>query len=190
MSKNRIKILTRRVFNDRKKASSGLFGKEILDIEKWPQKWQDKVRNARMIAGYMPLSDELSLDAFWRSIPAGKCFPRVEGEEIVFYEAFGEGSFESGSFSILEPKKGMSRVEIAKIDVVLVPATAYDRDGTRLGRGKGFYDRCFSEGRNGKKPLLIGVVPSENLLSRLPRDPWDLRVSAIVTEQEFLEVSL
>ena len=190
MSKNRIKILTRRVFNDRKKAAAALPEKEILDIEKWPQKWQDKVRNASLIAGYMPLSDELSLDAFWKSISARKCFPRVEGEEIVFYEAFGEEAFESGSFSILEPKKEMSRVEISQIDVVLVPATAYGRDGTRLGRGKGFYDRFFSEGKDGQKPLLIGVVPSENLLSELPKDPWDLRVSAIVTEQEFLEVSL
>ena len=188
MSKNRIKILTRRVFKDRKKASDGLSEKEILDIEKWPQKWQDKVRNARLIAGYMPLSDELSLDTFWKSITARKCFPRVEGEEIVFYEAFGEETFEQGSFSILEPKRGLSRVELSQIDVVLVPATAYGRDGTRLGRGKGFYDRCFSEGKDGKKPLLIGVVPSENLLSRVPRDPWDLRVSAIVTDQEFLEV--
>ena len=188
MSKNRIKILTRKVFRDRKKASSGLPVKEILDIEKWPQKWQDRVRNAKLIAGYMPLSDELSLESFWKEIPGRKCFPRVEGEEIVFYEASDEESFESGSFSILEPKKGLSRVEISQIEVVLVPATAYGRDGTRLGRGKGFYDRCFSEGKDGKKPLLIGVVPSENLLSMVSKDPWDLRVPVIVTEQEFLEV--
>ena len=184
-SSNHIKKLMRKVLKDRLKMEEGKAGK-VLDIEKWPQKWQDKIQKAQVIAGYMPLSDELSLEEFWKSPDLNgkrKCFPRVEGEKIVFYE-MDPDTFVKGSFGIFEPSGDSDPVDPSQIDIMLIPACGYGLDGTRIGRGKGFYDRYF----DGSVTCdTIGVVPEVVLLSVMPSDSWDLRVSAVVTQEKFTE---
>jgi 5-formyltetrahydrofolate cyclo-ligase len=189
MSENtrRAKALMRRVLRDRRRSSGQGSVRSALDIEKWPQKWQDKVKTARYVAAYMPIDEELHLDDLLRPLPVKTCFPRVEGDDIVFYEAKDSGSFKSGSFSILEPEADLPKVDPSLIDVILVPGMAYDVSGTRLGRGKGYYDRfCGSLER---RPVCIGVVAEKNVFSALPKDPWDLSVDALLTETSFTEVS-
>ena len=189
MSENtrRAKALMRRVLRDRRRDTSQEASRSVLDIEKWPQKWQDKVKTARYIAAYMPIDEELHLDELLRSLPVKTCFPRVEGDDIVFYEA-GEGDmFETGSFSIPEPQTDLPKVDPSMIDLVLVPGMAYDLSGTRLGRGKGYYDRFF--GSLGERPACIGVVAEKNVFSAFPKDAWDLSVDALLTETSFTEVS-
>lgn len=184
-SPNHIKNLMRKVLRDRLALEKEKAGK-VLDIEKWPQKWQDKIQKAQVIAGYMPLPDELSLENFWNDpalLGKRKCFPRVEGEKIVFYEMDPETAVK-GAFGIWEPTGESEPVEREKIDIMLVPACGYGMDGTRIGRGKGFYDRYF----DGKVTCeTIGVVPEPALLSVVPSDTWDLRVSAVVTQDSFIE---
>ena len=60
MSENtrRAKALMRRVLRDRRRDTSQEASRSVLDIEKWPQKWQDKVKTARYIAAYMPIDEE------------------------------------------------------------------------------------------------------------------------------------
>lgn len=189
MSENtrRAKALMRRVLRDRRRSSGQGSVRSALDIEKWPQKWQDKVKTARYVAAYMPIDEELHLDDLLRPLPVKTCFPRVEGDDIVFCEAKDSGSFKSGSFSILEPEADLPKVDPSLIDVILVPGMAYDVSGTRLGRGKGYYDRfCGSLER---RPVCIGVVAEKNVFSALPKDPWDLSVDALLTETSFTEVS-
>ena len=184
-SQNHIKKLMRKVLKDRLKMEKGKAGK-VLDIENWPQKWQDKIQKAQVIAGYMPLSDELSLEEFWKSpalIGKRKCFPRVEGEKIVFYE-MDPDTFVKGSFGIFEPSGDSDPVDMSQIDIMLIPACGYGMDGTRIGRGKGFYDRYFDGTETCET---IGVVPDVALLSVIPSDSWDLRVSAVVTREAFTE---
>ena len=92
MSENtrRAKGLLRRVLRDRRRSLARDFGLSILDIEKWPQKWQDKVISAGVVALYMPIDEELCLDTLLEKLSSRSirtCFPRVEGKEIAFYEA-------------------------------------------------------------------------------------------------------
>ena len=187
-AQNHIKKLMRKVLRDRLKMEKGMAGK-VLDIEKWPQKWQDKIQKAQVIAGYMPLPDELSLEEFWKSpalIGKRKCFPRVEGEKIVFYE-MDPDTFVKGSFGIWEPSGVSSPVERSQIDIMLIPACGYGMDGTRIGRGKGFYDRFFDGAVTCET---IGVVPEVALLHVMPSDSWDLRVSAVATQERFIECEI
>lgn len=194
--KNRSKILIRRVMRDRassQRESHSSTISPILAVENWPKKWQDIVSDASIIAGYMPLWDELSLEAFWQSplvAHCRKCFPRVEGDEIVFYECTNSDSMRKGSFGIMEPSTEERIVDPSEISIMLIPASAYGQDGTRLGRGKGFYDCYFAsmlEKRSKSDFTLIGVVRSEALLQALPSDPWDLKADAVVTESFFVE---
>ena len=192
MSENtrRAKGLLRRVLRDRRRSLARDHGLSILDIEKWPQKWQDKVMSAGVVALYMPIDEELCLDTLLEKLSSRSirtCFPRVEGEEIAFYEAGEADSFETGSFSIQEPCSGSKKVEPSLIDILFIPGMAFDLEGTRLGRGKGYYDRFFGSLDPEKRPVCFGVAAKKNIFSAFPKDPWDLKVDALVTETSFTE---
>ena len=76
-----------------------------------------------------------------------------------------------GPFGILQPRLTAPPVEP---DVILVPLIAVDGRGTRLGRGKGHYDRVLAPLRR-KGTRLIGVGwPVQRLGEEIPRDPWDV----------------
>ena len=195
---NRPKALIRKVFRDRAKGKE-IRSAEVLDLLSWPEVWQERVRNARKIAAYMPLADELSLESIKKTMhqldgSSGKlCFPRVEGEALRFFLAEEEEQFRTGAFRIEEPVASCIEVRPEEIDIVLIPAVAYGKDGTRIGRGKGFYDRFISQifGNCGKieGKYLIGVIPKERILGAVPSDAWDLRVDALLTEESFMDLT-
>jgi len=67
---------------------------------------------------------------------------------------------------------------VATVDAVLVPALAAGRDGTRLGRGGGSYDRALA--RAGAA-LRVALLFDDELLESVPREPWDVPVHAAAT---------
>ena len=71
------------------------------------------------------------------------------------------------------------RDAVAAAGAVLVPALAVDRSGTRLGRGGGSYDRALARVRPGT--AVAALLHDGELLDRLPRDSWDVPVTAAVS---------
>jgi len=89
-----------------------------------------------------------------------------------------------GAFGILEPTSGQS-VEASELDLVLVPARAFDRkNGNRLGRGKGYYDRLLE--RLSPRAFKCGIAFDCQILPTLPISPHDVPVDAVVTESGIL----
>ena len=68
---------------------------------------------------------------------------------------------------------------IAGVDAVLVPALAVARDGTRLGRGGGSYDRALARVPPGV--AIAALLFDGELVAELPRDGWDVAVNSVVT---------
>lgn len=134
---------------------------------------------ADRIMMYHSLPDELSTHAFLTKWSNRKKFylPRVNGVnlEILPYE---ESRLELGSFHIEEPT-GNDIVDPEEIELVVVPAVAYDRKGRRLGRGKGFYDRFLQH----TKATKIGVGYEFQLVDEIPSEPHDVGMDIIVTQQ-------
>jgi len=85
-----------------------------------------------------------------------------------------------GSFGIREPA-GDETVEPAELDVVIVPAVAFDRTCGRLGRGGGYYDRFICELRSGA--VTCGVALSRHVIDAVPTEPHDRPVDIVVTER-------
>ncbi|WUH97741.1 5-formyltetrahydrofolate cyclo-ligase [Spirillospora sp. NBC_00431] len=81
-----------------------------------------------------------------------------------------------------EPPRGPGAV--ASADVVLAPAVAVDRQGMRLGRGGGSYDRALA--RVGPAILTVALLYDPELVAALPSEPHDQRVRAAVTPSEGL----
>ncbi|MCI4411062.1 MAG: 5-formyltetrahydrofolate cyclo-ligase [Thiotrichales bacterium] len=72
------------------------------------------------------------------------------------------------------------RITIDQLDVVLVPLVGVDAQGNRLGMGAGYYDRSLGKAR--QRPYLIGVAHQCQQVERLPVQPWDIPLDALVTE--------
>ena len=89
------------------------------------------------------------------------------------------GNFVKGEYGISEPDV-LQSIQADEIDVLIVPALAFDRHGNRLGFGKGYYDRLLAE-FNGVK---IGVGYEFQILDELPVAPNDIPMDMIVTEKE------
>ena len=63
-----------------------------------------------------------------------------------------------------------------------MPLVAYDKQGTRLGMGGGYYDRYTSNHRH-SKALRVGLAHSVQESDQpLPRDKWDVSLDAVITD--------
>lgn len=133
---------------------------------------------ADRIMMYHSLPDELYTLDFLKKWSGRKKFylPRVNGVnlEVLPYE---ETRMELGSFHIEEPT-GNEVTDPEEIELVVVPAVAYDRKGMRLGRGKGFYDRFLEK----TKATKIGVGYEFQLLDELPSEPHDIPMDMVITQ--------
>ena len=91
-----------------------------------------------------------------------------------------------GRFGIAAPRgKALSA---AQMDVLFVPLVAFARNGARLGRGGGFYDRALAARAGRPEPLRVGLAHAlqEVAIDRLPSEPWDVHLDIIVTPDELI----
>jgi 5-formyltetrahydrofolate cyclo-ligase len=82
-----------------------------------------------------------------------------------------------------QPLPGQPEVRSEEIALILVPAVAFTREGVRLGRGAGFYDRFL---KANPTALRMGIGFSEQIASGLPEEEWDERVDIILTDREII----
>ncbi|MGB5063604.1 MAG: 5-formyltetrahydrofolate cyclo-ligase [Candidatus Competibacter sp.] len=97
-------------------------------------------------------------------------------------------------FDIPEPEVDPAEwLQPMDLDLVLVPLVAFDSTGTRLGMGGGFYDRSFAFQRGGnergRRPRLLGLGYEFQGVAELVRQPWDVPLDAVATEQALYEFS-
>lgn len=90
-------------------------------------------------------------------------------------------------YGFTQPVAGAPQIPLSDVGCVLVPALAFDRDGFRLGRGAGYYDELFA--RMGEQPIRIGVVAGSLVVERLPRDPHDIPMHLLITEDGTIATS-
>ena len=76
---------------------------------------------------------------------------------------------------------------IATADLVLVPALAVGRDGTRVGRGGGSYDRALARVAPGTD--VVALVYDDELLDTVPAEPHDRRVTAVLTPSGLVDLA-
>ena len=135
---------------------------------------------AKVVGGYAPLGSEISpLLAMEeaRAVGAIVAYPCFANPAKPFRFLAGD-PLEAGPFGIMQPARRHPPVEP---DLVLVPLIATDGRGTRLGRGKGHYDRALVRLKtNGAR--LIGVGwPLQRLTETIPADEWDVPLDAFVS---------
>lgn len=133
---------------------------------------------AEKILMYHSLPDELDTRRFLEKWKNRKQFflPRVNGAELELLK-YDETRLEIGSFHIEEPT-GDETHPVEEIELIVVPGVAFDRKGTRLGRGKGFYDRLLKSA----KAVKVGVGYEFQLVDEIPAEEHDVPMDMVITE--------
>ncbi len=133
---------------------------------------------------YHSLPDELSTIDFIDKWHGRKHFflPRVNGVNLDILP-YDKSRLQYGAFQIEEPTGDDVR-DIADIELVVVPAVAFDRHGNRVGRGRGYYDRLLSTTSATK----IGVGYDFQLVDDVECDAHDVPVDMVITQSEVVIV--
>ncbi len=134
---------------------------------------------ARCVACFCALPDEPPTEAVLRRWSAVRriVVPRVEGDAMRFYD-YRPSALTSGAFGIAEPVVEDCPVcPPEAIDLMLVPGMAFTREGARLGRGKGFYDRYMAQPE--LQAFRVGVCFAHQLVETLPTEPHDCAIDAV-----------
>ncbi len=134
----------------------------------------DVYRSAKTVALYYAGGFEVSVTGLLQDTDKQLLLPRCEAAGMVFCRY--DGRLMPDRFGISAP---VTEPWDGSIDLMLVPALAFDRRGCRLGRGGGFYDRALA----GYDGVTLGVIREDFLLGQLPVEAHDRRVGQIVTEK-------
>lgn len=138
---------------------------------------------SRRVALFSPLPSEPDLNALWENNQRGFCYPRVAGEKIEFVEIAHSDDLVQSAWNpwVREPAPEAAQIIApTDLDLILVPGLAFTRDGWRLGRGGGFYDRFLSQLPT--STVKLGICFDLQLVDALPTEPHDQRLDGVITE--------
>ncbi len=147
-----------------------------------------EVAGARVVMAFWPLPGEVDLRPFVAGLTArgvAVALPAVVPDaspRLAARRFTSEAELAVGRWGLREPSPDAPAVDPATIDVVVVPALALGRDGSRLGYGGGYYDAFLPT----TPALRVGVVPHACLTGTLPAEAHDARLDTAVTDRETL----
>lgn len=150
--------------------------------EKLAQNLTSLFAGVSVVGGYHPLGSEISpLPAMEeaRAVGAIAAFPCFANPAKPFRFLAGD-PLEPGPFGLMQPAK---RHPVVDPDLVLVPLVAIDGWGTRLGRGKGHYDRALVRlKKNGARLIGLGWG-MQRLSDTIPSDEWDVPLDGFASPE-------
>jgi 5-formyltetrahydrofolate cyclo-ligase len=136
---------------------------------------------SRTILLYHSLSDEVQTHDFVEKWYQTKkiLLPVVQGDILVLRHYTGKECLCAGAFHIEEPG-GEDFTDYEEIELGIIPGVSFDRQGNRLGRGKGYYDKLL--------PLLthsynIGICYRFQAKEEIPAEPFDRPMDEVWTEE-------
>ena len=183
-----IKDELRRLYKEKRKQISDKELKDDLICERFLS--SDLYKNAELILCYASLDDEISTDKIIASVLCdGKklALPLCTDRQgsMAFYLINSLSDISKGAFGIREPNaKLCKRVEDFEHSVCIVPALAFDKNGYRLGYGKGYYDRFLKN----YGFISVGLCYNELLCEKLPKDEYDEAVDYIACDDKVILV--
>ncbi|KAJ1676047.1 hypothetical protein EV182_000040 [Spiromyces aspiralis] len=152
-----------------------------------------KYQSARSVSIFIGTATEVNTDALVRDALTSKvdCFvPRCDGSVMQMVKLHSIEDYEmlpANRWGIKEPPLEEFRpdcFEAGRLDLVVVPGLAFDREGNRCGYGKGYYDAFYQRCRERfgiNMPYFLAVALNEQIVEAVPHDALDQRPDEIVT---------
>ena len=149
-----------------------------------------EMKSCSVIMSYVDFGKEVrTVPLIFELLNQGKrvVVPYCENGEIQLFRIKNLKELAPGYFGILEPKIELRqlserRVLPEELQLILVPGMAFDPQGGRLGRGKGFYDRFLK--KTSKNSLKIGLAFDWQIFDAIPMSESDQYVDVVVTQND------
>lgn len=165
------------------------------DSALWLESFKQFPGNISFLVGYMPLPDEpdcTEIMRFWLKEKGQVFLPAFDRETEAYslsaVSGLGREWLAGGKYGIPEPKQEMERMFppciFGEKALWLVPGLAFSRDGSRLGRGAGYYDRLLA----GTDAVKVGIVYESGLLPYIPAEDHDVRMDYLMTETGIVKI--
>ena len=136
---------------------------------------------ANTVLLYWSMDDEVQTHDFVNRWYKDKTLllPCVDGDDLRLRQYTGPECMQAGEqFGIGEPT-GPEFTDLESIDMIIVPGVAFDSEGNRMGRGRGFYDRLLSTTPNAFK---VGVAFGFQMVEQVPTEPFDIKMNKVIHE--------
>lgn len=142
---------------------------------------QELINKASTIAIYSAIQNEISVSELHQLLPEKKIlYPLCQpGYQLSFHHVTSEDQLITGSMHIPEPQPNLhTELKIRDIDIILCPGLAFGSDGSRLGRGQGYYDRAL----NSFSGLKLGITLDHQIKKTVPHNLHDAPMDYLVSE--------
>lgn len=182
--------ITKQELRLRMKAERGAMSPDEVTLKSAviSQKLSVLLREKKSVMAYCAMFNEINVDPLMRALIAdgrSVAVPVTDKKTSVITPSAIESleEIKRGAYGIREP---INRRTVHKdaIEAVVVPGLAFGRDGSRMGYGKGCYDRFLADYRG----LKIGVCHEFQLFDSVPTEAFDIPMDIIVTESDVYAV--
>ena len=144
-------------------------------------------KRAKVVMFYCSIQSEVMTNEMIESALSNKnkiiCVPKIFTKErkMDAVEINENTCFEKGNFDILQPFDGKV-IPKKEVDLIVIPALAFDFYGNRLGYGKGYYDKFLK----GIKAVKIGIAYDFQIADKLPKEEHDIKIDVLITEKRIV----
>ena len=113
--------------------------------------------------------------------------PAIEDATTLVFRRYRPGDrLVAGGLGTVSPVRNAPAIDP---DLIVTPMVAFDRAGTRLGHGRGYYDRgVLALHAKGLRPTLVGVAFAVQEVAAIPSESHDIAMDWIVTEKETIDL--
>lgn len=147
---------------------------------------QDFFKSSEKIFIYVGFGSEITTETFIKKwINKKQIFvPKIKNGKMNLIRLKSWDELAPGHFGVLEPTS--SDYYDGEIDLVITPSIAFDKNGYRLGYGKGYYDRYFTEN---EYRISVGLSYHKLLQDNVPKEEHDIKVDVIITEEKIFIIN-
>lgn len=146
---------------------------------------------ARTISAYLSLPQEPDTREFlqWAASAGVRVLlPVIRADGLLDWAEHDGTETVEATLGIPEPtSQSLPPTAVESIDLMLIPATAVGRDGSRLGGGRGFFDKTIAA--MAECPPVYAVVHDEELFDSVPHAAYDQPVDGVVTQSGIFTTS-
>lgn len=142
-----------------------------------------ELERARVVGCYVSVGTEVETGRLLRALlvrGALVAVPVTVEEEMRFVRLDHPWALAPGAHGIPEPRQPWTQVDGERLEIVFVPGVLFGRDGSRLGNGRGHFDRFFAAHPT---PLRVGLAFGEQVVDAIPTEPHDQALDVLVTEE-------
>ena len=136
---------------------------------------------AKVVLAYWSMPDEVHTHSFVEKWFKKKIIllPVIDGDILKLKYFQGKTAMNAEpKFGILEPI-GEEFTDFEKIEYIIVPGVAFDKNNNRLGHGKGYYDKLLPKTPQAKK---VGICFDFQMIDEVPVDKFDMKMDLVITE--------